>query len=114
MFWARHLQELQLIVEVVLKPQNHAAKIGVHGQAAIACGQLKFDRGNLAAAGTGQILDTGSRKLFKRLGERHRTLMQHVAPRQDFRAGQRAPKQFSRSIAIGDDEISHRAHPRPL
>ncbi len=102
-----HLKQLELIVEIVLEPQHHAVELGAHGKPPIARRELELDGPDLAAAGAGQILDAAGGQVFERLGERDGAFMQHVAPRQDLGARQRAAKQFAGRVAVGDDEIGH-------
>ena len=99
------LQELELVVEIVLEPQDDAVERRRMGEPAVARLQIGRNLLPLAPAPVRQILGADRGQLGERASRRHRPLMQHVAPRQHLCARNRAAKQFAGRIAIGDDEV---------
>ena len=59
----------------------------------------------IAPALVGQIVRADFREFLMVVGQRHRTVMQDIAPRHDFCIGDRLAQQFAGGIAIGDDQV---------
>jgi hypothetical protein len=76
------LQELELIEQIVLKPQHHPVEARHMHKSTIARRQVRFDPRKLAPAPAGKIARANGRQLSEVVRQRHRPVMQHVPPRE--------------------------------
>ena len=105
---SQHLDELELVVEVVLEPQLDGVEIAVGAETGVALGEFGRNLGLINPETAGKIGDPlGRHRGEFRVGDR--PLVQHVAPRQKGRLAAGQPQKLHRVVAVGDDQVGHRS-----
>ncbi len=106
------LNELKLIDEIVLEPQLDTLVLRMVAHRGIAFAKYSTCSGGISNMFR-KVLTADARKLGEREPAWHRSVMQDVAPRQQFGldAGLAQPRRGA--VTIGDDEPLDHAHPRP-
>lgn len=77
------LRELQVVVQVGLEPQHDLRVLRVLGDAAVTVAQLRQRRQLVGPAAGREVRGAHAHQLVRAEARRHRTVVQHVAPRHD-------------------------------